>query len=249
MQFLITQNVMIAPDVWSLRLTGDTRALCRPGQFVQVALPGFYLRRPISVCDWEAGENGALWLVYKRVGHGTDAMSRLKPGDELDLLTGLGNGYDMAADLGEEPLLVGGGVGTPPLYGLCRRLVAAGRRPRVALGFNTKSEIILYDAFEALGVPLAVATADGSAGVRGFVTDAMRTLYNDFRYVYACGPEPMLKAVWERCEERGAGGQFSFESRMACGFGACMGCTRVMKTGAKRVCKDGPVFFREDILW
>ena len=240
MRFILAENTALTPLVWRMRLMGDTSAIVRPGQFVQARLPGFYLRRPISVCDWD-GES--LTLVYKLVGEGTRAMADMRPGMELDLLTGLGNGFDTAA-CGTRPLLIGGGVGLPPMIGLCRTLLEEGKHPTVLAGFNTADEVFLRDAVEALGVPFVLATMDGSAGVKGLVTDAMKAL--DFDSVCACGPLPMLKAV---CEAADVPGQFSFEERMGCGFGACMGCTVRTKNGYKRICKDGPVLVREEILW
>ena len=240
MQFTVTAQTRLTDSVYRLTLAGDTAKITRPGQFVQLALPGFYLRRPISVCDWS---EGSLTLIYKVVGEGTKAMTTLTHGTELDLLTGLGNGFDISK-CGEKPLLVGGGVGLPPMYGLCKTLLAAGKKPQILMGFNSADEVFLREEFAALSVPCTVTTADGSEGVRGFVTDALSEL--DFDSVCACGPEPMLKALYNACD---VPGQFSFESRMACGFGACMGCTCKTKYGAKRICKDGPVLEREEIIW
>ena len=238
--FTITENMEIAPGVMRMRLAGDTSAITAPGQFVNVRLEGFFLRRPISVCDWDAG---SLTIIYKAVGAGTHAMQKLQPGQTLDLLTGLGNGYALEKS-GARPLLIGGGAGVPPLYALCRLLLQKDCTPTVLLGFNTASEIFLQREFEALGVSVLVTTADGSAGRKGFVTDAMPAL--DYTYFYACGPMPMFRAI-----EKAAvtSGQFSFEERMGCGFGACMGCSCKTKTGSKRICKDGPVLEREEILW
>ena len=240
MIFTVFSQARLTDSVYRLTLSGDTSADTRPGQFVQIALPSFYLRRPISVCDHTAD---SLTLIYKVVGEGTKAMTALTAGTELDLLTGLGNGFDVDK-CGDSPLLVGGGVGLPPLYGLCKALLAAGKHPRVIMGFNTAKEVFLQDEFAALSVPVTVTTADGSAGVRGFVTDALGG--QDFDSACACGPEPMLKALYNAtaCD-----GQYSFESRMACGFGACMGCTCKTKYGAKRICKDGPVLLRDEIVW
>ncbi len=249
MQFTLVENAAIARGVFRMTLKGDCRSITRPGQFVQIQVPGFYLRRPLSVYDWEAAQDGWVTVVYKVVGHGTDAMSTLASDMPIDLLTGLGNGYDMDSCTGDAPLLLGGGVGVPPLYGLCKRLLAQGKHPTAVLGFNTKDEIILRQDFEALGVPTVIATVDGSEGHKGFVTDAAGTLAGPFDYVYTCGPEPMLKAVYRFCETHGLDGQFSFEERMGCGFGACMGCTCKTKYGNKRICKDGPVLFREEIIW
>ena len=233
----VLENEPLAPGVFRMTLAGDTGAITRPGQFVNIALDGLYLRRPISVCDWD--EN-SLTLIYKVVGQGTGQMSKMTPGRTLDCLSGLGNGYDISA-CPEDPVLVGGGVGVPPLYGLAKRLLAAGKRPSAILGFNTAGEIFYDREFAALGIPVTVTTADGSAGVKGFVTDAMR----GGEYVCACGPEPMLKAV----HAVASGGQFSFEARMGCGFGACMGCTCQTLTGYKRICKDGPVLGYGEIKW
>ena len=238
MEFRLLENLPLTSAVWRMRLGGDTSGITRPGQFVQVKLPGFYLRRPISVCDWDGD---SLTLVYKVVGQGTEAMTGLRPGETLDLLTGLGNGFDVNA-CGQRPLLVGGGVGLPPMIGLCRTLVECGKKPTVLAGFNTAAEVFLRDAVEQLGAPFVLATMDGSAGVKGLVTDAMGSL--DFDSVCACGPEPMLRAVYHAAE---VPGQFSFEERMGCGFGACMGCSCKTKYGSKRICKDGPVL--AEIIW
>ena len=235
--YKILDNTPLAPGVYRMALAGDTGAITAPGQFINIALGGLFLRRPISVCDWDAE---GLSIIYKVVGKGTEQMSEMKPGEALDCLSGLGNGYDVAA-CPDAPLLVGGGVGVPPLYGLARRLITAGKRPSVILGFNTASEIFYDMPFAALGVSVTVTTADGTAGVRGFVTDAIK----GSPYVCACGPEPMLKAV----HARASGGQFSFEARMGCGFGACMGCSCHTVAGPKRICKEGPVLKYEEILW
>ncbi len=245
MKFTIKEQRQLAPNVYFMRLTGDTTGITKTGQFVQIQLPGFYLRRPISINDWVSGENGTLDLIYKVVGHGTEAMKLLPDGTELDLLIGLGNGYNIDGEE-KKPLLIGGGVGVPPLYALCKALIAQGKQPSVVLGFNTASEVFWKDEFEALGVPVTVTTADGSMGAKGFVTAAMD---GDFDYVYTCGPEPMFKAVYKVLDEKGVSGQFSFEERMACGFGVCMGCSCKTKYGNKRICKVGPVLVKEEIIW
>ena len=236
----ITENTPLTPDTYRLRLTGDTDAITAPGQFINLKLSGFYLRRPISVCDWEPG---AATLIYKVLGHGTAAMTRLPAGTELDVLTGLGNGYDTSL-AGERPLLVGGGVGIPPLYGLARRLTAERLQVTAVLGYNRAEDIFLAEELQALGVTVRLLTADGSAGTCGLVTDGMAGV--NYTHLYTCGPEAMLHAVWQRCR---TDGQFSFEERMGCGFGACMGCTCRTKYGHKRICKDGPVLRREEIVW
>lgn len=238
--FTITQNETLAPAVFRMTLAGDTSAITAPGQFVNIALAGKFLRRPISVCDW--GE-GTLTLIYKVVGEGTAQMSQLPAGAQLDLLTGLGNGYDLEKS-GPAPLLIGGGAGIPPLYALAKHLLAQGKRPQVILGFNQKEEIFLAADFQALGVEVTLATADGSAGIQGFVTDAMPP--EGYTYIYTCGPEPMLRAIDGKGK---TSGQFSFEERMGCGFGACMGCTCKTKYGNKRICREGPVLEREEIIW
>lgn len=240
MRFAIKQNTPLTSCVYRMTLQGDTSAITAPGQFVQVQVPGFYLRRPISVCDWDSE---TLTLVYKVVGNGTDAMCRMIPGTELDLLTGLGNGFDITR-CGERPLLIGGGVGLPPMVGLCRCLMQAGKHPTVLAGFNTADEVFLREDVEKLGAPFVLATMDGSAGIKGLVTDALPEI--DFTDICACGPLPMLKAIMNADDHQA---QLSFEERMGCGFGACMGCTCETTHGSKRVCKDGPVFTKEEILW
>ena len=238
--FEIIENKALTASVYQMRLSGDTSDITASGQFVNIKLEGKFLRRPISVCDCE---NGVLTLVYKVVGKGTEDMSRMKAGDRLDILTGLGNGYDLSP-AGDKPLLLGGGVGVPPMYMLAKQLRAAGKQVSVILGFNTKDEIFYEDEFRALGCDVTVATADGSYGVRGFVTNAMEGM--SYTYFYTCGPEPMLKAIYGASATEG---QFSFEERMGCGFGACMGCSCKTITGYKRICKEGPVLRKEEILW
>lgn len=238
--FKILTNRKIAPGVFEMALAGDTSPITAPGQFINIKLDGFYLRRPISICDCEAGK---LTIIYKTVGAGTEALSRLNPGGKLDILLSLGNGYNTEKS-GEKPLLIGGGVGIPPLYGLCKALINNGRKPAVILGFNTKNEIFYEEEFKALGAAVTVTTADGSYGVKGFVTAAMETA--EYDYFYTCGPEPMFKAIESTAK---TSGQYSFEERMGCGFGACMGCSCKTKYGTKRICKDGPVLEREEIVW
>ena len=223
-----------------MKLAGDVSDITAPGQFVNIKLDGLFLRRPISVCD---SEDGILTLIYKVVGKGTEAMSKMGIGEKLDVLSGLGNGYDTSVS-GDKPLLVGGGVGVPPLYKLAKKLIAEGKSVSVILGFNTKDEVFYKDEFEALGCEVRVATVDGSLGTRGFVTDAMEGI--DYTYFYTCGPEPMLKALFRATA---TSGQLSFEERMGCGFGACMGCSCKTVTGNKRICKEGPVLVKEDIIW
>ncbi|MBQ8432572.1 MAG: dihydroorotate dehydrogenase electron transfer subunit [Clostridia bacterium] len=237
--FEIIENTQLTATVYRMRLVGDTSHITRPGQFVNIKLDGFYLRRPISVCDCQGD---TLTLVYKVVGKGTEAMSRMTEG-KLDILTGLGNGYDLSLS-GDKPLLLGGGVGVPPLYLLAKELIKEGKEVSVILGFNTKDEIFYEEEFKAIGAKVTVATADGSYGVKGFVTNAMENL--EYTHFYTCGPEPMLKAV---CKTSVTGGQLSFEERMGCGFGACMGCSCKTLTGNKRICKEGPVMKKEEILW
>ena len=239
--FEIIENTALTESVFRMRLRGDTSAITASGQFVNIQLAGKYLRRPISVCE-VAGD--VLTIVYKVVGSGTEQMSKMICGEKLDILTGLGNGYNL--DLaGEKPVLLGGGVGVPPMYELCKRLIAMGKEVKVILGFNTKSELFYENEFKALGADVTVTTVDGSYGVKGFVTDAVAEA-GVYTHVYTCGPEPMLKAVYAKTE---TSGQYSFEERMGCGFGACMGCTCKTVTGYKRICKDGPVLRKEEILW
>ena len=236
--FTITENTALTATVYKMVLAGDTDGITT-GQFVNILLDGLYLRRPISVCDCQGGK---LTLVYKVVGKGTAQMAAMTAGQTLDVLTGLGNGYDIAK-AGDHPLLLGGGVGVPPLYMLARLLREQGKAVSVVLGFNTADEVFYEQEFKALGCDVTVATADGSHGVKGFVTDALPA---DYSYFYTCGPEPMLKAVYRATT---TSGQFSFEERMGCGFGACMGCSCKVITGYKRICKDGPVLEKEEILW
>ena len=235
--FEIRENIPLAENVFKMTLDGDCSAITAPGQFVNIKLDGLYLRRPISVCDAE-GER--LTLIYKVVGKGTEKMSKMKAGT-LDILSGLGNGYDLEKS-GSAPLLIGGGVGVPPLYLLAKELIKQGKKVTAILGFNTKSEIFYEEEFRALGCEVKIATADGSYGIKGFVTDALGGI--SYTHVYTCGPEPMLRAVYKSIT---TSGQFSFEERMGCGFGACMGCTCKTVAGYKRICRDGPVLFKEEI--
>ena len=235
----ITENEQITKTVYRMRLEGAELERQKPGGFVNIRLEGLFLRRPLSVYD---SEPGSLTILYKTVGKGTERMAGMRPGETLDVLTGLGNGYDLSK-AGERPLLLGGGVGVPPLYLLAKQLRAAGKAVHAVLGFNTAEEVFGEEAFRALGCAVTVATADGSRGVKGFVTDA---LPEDYSYFYTCGPEPMLKAVYRATK---TSGQFSFEERMGCGFGACMGCSCKTITGYKRICREGPVLEKEEILW
>ena len=238
--FVIKSQKKIAKDVFKMVLSGNTDDITASGQFVNIKLDGFYLRRPISVCDYDKNE---LTLIYKTVGEGTEAMSKYENGTELDVLTGLGNGYDTSLS-GEKPLLLGGGVGVPPLYNLCKKLIAENKKPTVILGFNSADDVFYENEFKALGANVFVTTADGSYGIKGFVTDAMAGV--DYSFFYTCGPEPMLKAIYNVSK---TSGQLSFEERMGCGFGACMGCSCKTKYGNKRICKDGPVLIKEEIIW
>lgn len=237
--FTVTTNEHITDSVMKMRLEGDTSSITAPGQFINILIDGLFLRRPISVFDYD---DKAVTIIYKVVGKGTEAMSKMPLGTKLDVLTGLGNGYDMSLS-GDAPLLIGGGVGVPPLYNLARKLIADGKKVSVILGFNTKDEIFCEQDFKDLGASVTVTTVDGSYGVKGFVTAAMDIPYTFF---YTCGPEPMLKSIYKASV---TGGQFSFEERMGCGFGACMGCSCKTITGYKRICKDGPVMSKEEILW
>ena len=237
--FTIVSNEALTHDVFKMVLSGDTSDVTNCGQFVNIQLSGLFLRRPISVCDYD---DTTLTIIYKVVGKGTEAMAAMGAGEKLDILTGLGNGYDLTLS-GENPVLLGGGVGVPPMYNLAKKLVAMGKKVSVILGFNTQSEIFYENEFKALGCDVTVTTVDGSYGVKGFVTDALPANYT---YFYTCGPEPMLKAVYKATA---TSGQMSFEERMGCGFGACMGCSCKTLTGYKRICKEGPVMKKEEILW
>ena len=237
--FTIIENTPLTKDVMKMVLQGDTSAITASGQFVNIALEGKFLRRPISVCDYD---DTTLTIIYKVVGKGTAQMQAMRAGQPLDILTGLGNGYDLRC-AGDAPLLIGGGVGVPPMYNLAKKLVAMGKKVTVILGFNTESEVFYENEFKALGCDVTVTTVDGSYGVKGFVTNALPDTYSHF---YTCGPEPMLKAVYNATA---TSGQMSFEERMGCGFGACMGCSCKTLTGYKRICKEGPVMRKEEILW
>ena len=237
--FEIVSNTPLTENVFKMVLQGDTSGITASGQFVNLKLEGLYLRRPISVCDLEGDK---LTIVYKVVGKGTKQMSLMQEG-KLDVLTGLGNGYDLSL-AGDKPVLLGGGVGVPPMYLLAKQLIAQGKKVSVILGFNTKQEIFYEEEFKALGCDVTVTTVDGSYGMKGFVTDALKNM--EYSYFYTCGPEPMLKAIYKASV---TSGQMSFEKRMGCGFGACMGCSCKTITGYKRICKEGPVMKKEEILW
>lgn len=237
--FEIICNEALTDSVYKMVLQGDTSAITAPGQFVNIKLDGLFLRRPISVCDYD---EKTLTIIYKVVGKGTAAMAGMKAGEKLDILTGLGNGYDLCLS-GDAPVLLGGGVGVPPMYNLAKKLMAEDKSVSIILGFNTAKEVFFEDEFKALGCNVTVTTVDGSYGKKGFVTDA---LPENYTYFYTCGPEPMLKAVYKATN---TSGQMSFEERMGCGFGACMGCSCKTLTGYKRICKEGPVMKKEEILW
>jgi dihydroorotate dehydrogenase, electron transfer subunit len=241
--FTLEHTRQLTADTYELVLSGDTSAITAPGQFVNIELPGKFLRRPISICNWSS--EGALMLLVKVVGDGTKQLVRCVPGTELDVLSGLGNGFDLT-QAGEHPILLGGGIGIAPLYGLAQRMLQAGMTPTVGLGFRSQADAFYLEEFGALGCRLMVATEDGSLGTRGFVTDIARNV-PECDYVLCCGPLPMLKAV--HALPQLTGGQFSFEARMGCGFGACVGCSVPTVQGTKRVCKDGPILYKEEIVW
>ena len=238
--FEIRSNVALTDTAYKMVLAGDTSAITASGQFVNIQLDGLFLRRPISICDYD---DETFTIIYKVVGKGTEAMAAMAPGTKLDILTGLGNGYDISL-VGERPVLMGGGIGVPPMYNLAKKLLAAGKEIQVILGFNTASEVFYEEEFKALGCSVTVTTVDGSYGVKGFITTPLENM--DYDYFCTCGPEPMLKAVYKATKTPG---QMSFEERMGCGFGACMGCSCKTLTGYKRICKEGPVMKKEEILW
>ncbi len=238
--FEIVSNRQIARNTYEMVISGDISDITAPGQFVNLKLDGFYLRRPISVCD---AVGSRLTLIYKVVGAGTEKLALMQRGEKILTLTGLGNGYDTSIS-GDRPLLIGGGAGVPPMYMLCKKLIAEGKKPTVILGFGSSDEVFYEEEFRVLGADVVVTTVDGSYGIKGFVTDAFSGAY--YTYFYTCGPEPMLKAVYDKSE---TSGQFSFEERMGCGFGACMGCSCKTKYGNKRICRDGPVLVKEEIIW
>lgn len=237
--YTIKSNKQIAKQVYEMILEGDTSYISSPGQFINIELDGFYLRRPISICEY--GDD-FIKIIYKVVGLGTEALSKMKEDETLDILTGLGNGFKVER-AGDKPLLIGGGVGTPPMYELAKELIRDGKKPTVVLGFNSKEDVFYENEFKNLGAETYITTVDGSHGIKGFVTDAIK---DDFSYYYACGPLPMLKAVYNTVN---SDGELSFEERMGCGFGACMGCTCKTKTGSKRLCQAGPVLKKGEIEW
>lgn len=239
--YKIIENKEIAKKVYKMVLEGNTSEIKKPGQFINIQIDGFYLRRPISVCDYD---EATITIIYKIFGNGTEKLSTMKAGEKLDILTGLGNGFDKTL-AGEIPLLVGGGVGVPPMYSLCKELIEEGKTPIVVLGFNSKEDLFYEEEFMNLGAKVKVSTVDGSYGEKGFVTDIINKLEN-YSYYYACGPIPMLKAIYDVAKSNG---ELSFEERMGCGFGACMGCTCKTKNGNKRICKEGPVLKKEEIIW
>ncbi len=239
--FKMCENICIAKDVYKMVLEGDTSALTAPGQFINIKIDGLFLRRPISVCDYD---DKTITIIYKVVGKGTEKMKEMKKGEELDILTGLGNGFDISK-AGKKALCIGGGVGTPPMYNLAKKLIEKGVDVTVVLGFASKEDVFYEEEFKKLGALVFVATNDGSYGTKGFVTDVMKNL-DGYDYFYTCGPEPMLKAVYNATN---TSGELSFEERMGCGFGACMGCSCKTKYGNKRICKDGPVLLKEEIIW
>ena len=236
----IKSNKKLTDSIYEMILEGDTSSITAPGQFINIKLDGFYLRRPISICDYD---EKTITIIYKVVGEGTEVMSKMNSGEKLDVLCGLGNGFDTSKSL-DKPVLIGGGVGVPPMYNLCKKLIAEGKNVTVILGFNKKDEIFYEDEFKNLGADVKVTTVDGSYGIKGFVTDALKC--TEYSYFYTCGPMPMFKAIELTAT---TSGQYSFEERMGCGFGACMGCSCKTKYGNKRICKDGPVLTREEIIW
>ena len=240
-KYIIEENVKIAKDVYKMVLSGDTKYITAPGQFINIEIEGLYLRRPISVCDYD---DKTETIIYKVVGNGTEKMSTYTKGVELDILTGLGNGFDVSLS-GDRPLLIGGGVGCPPMFNLCKKLVEENKKPIVVLGFNSREDVFYEEEFKKLGADVYISTADGCYGTIGFVTDIIKDL-EDYTYYYACGPIPMLKAIYDNADGTG---ELSFEERMGCGFGACMGCSCKTKYGNKRICKDGPVLKKEEIIW
>lgn len=238
--YTIKSNQEIAKNIYKMEVTGSTSAITSPGQFINIKLEGLYLRRPISICDYT---KDTITILYKIVGKGTETMSLLKSNDKLDILVGLGNGFDTLKS-GDRPILIGGGIGIPPMYNLCKKLILEGKHPKVILGFNSKEEVFYEKEFKDLGVEAFITTVDGSHGIKGFVTDVIEKI--EYSYFYTCGPEPMFKAIEKKVN---TSGQYSFEERMGCGFGACMGCSCKTITGYKRICKEGPVLEREEILW
>lgn len=248
-EFRILSNDRVATGTYELRLEGPVAGLTTPGQFVTIEIPGFYLRRPFSVADWS---EQTLRLFYKVVGDGTEALSTMQEG-KLSVMTGLGNGFDVHAAETKKPVLIGGGVGIPPLFGLAKRLVNMDKTPLVLLGFNRADELFLVEGFEEIGADVRVATVDGSVGTEGFVTtlfeQAIDAIGPDAAYVYTCGPMPMFQTLAKEMNRLGMDGCFSLEERMGCAVGICMGCSIETTEGMRRVCKEGPVFSKEVLPW
>jgi len=238
-EFIVRSRKSLTPNVFEMTLEGDTSAMSSPGQFVDVLLPGRFLRRPFAAASWTGK---TLTLLCKVVGGGTEQMAGLAEGSSLRVLTGLGRGFSLPA-AGGRPLLVGGGMGLAPLFALAKSL---GGDCRCVFGFNAASDVFYLDEFKALGCEVSVATLDGSMGTKGFVTDAVAAGKIGYDRFYACGPTPMLRAF---CASTSASGQVSLEARMGCGVGLCVGCTIETKSGPARVCKEGPVFDKEEIIW
>jgi len=234
LDFTVTENIKIARDVYRIVLYSEATCAPTPGQFVNLLVDGHYLRRPISVCDWV---DGSLVLIYKVVGQGTAKLVEYTPGQSISVLTNLGNGYTIVP--AQRPLLIGGGVGVPPLYYLAKELVNAGQKPVALLGFQCKEDAFYGEEFAAI--------CETKLVIKDYVTSALPSGYDA---VYSCGPEPMLKVIYDQAKELAPGHmQLSFEARMACGFGACMACSCRTVAGYKRICKDGPVLTREEVLW
>ncbi len=239
----IKSNTKLTNDIYKMVLRGDTSFITAPGQFVNIQLDGFYLRRPISISSWTDED---FTIIYKVVGSGTKVMATYEAGKKLDILTGLGNGFDVSDMIGKKPVLIGGGVGVPPMYGVAEAMVKSGVKPKIVLGFNDEVGAFYRDEFKALGLEVYVTTVDGSLGIKGFVTDALKEI--DYDTYLCCGPKPMLKAVYDLGKTKNAEGQLSFEEHMGCGFGACMGCSCKTITGNKRICTDGPVFKSSEVI-
>ncbi|MBD5355694.1 MAG: dihydroorotate dehydrogenase electron transfer subunit [Bacteroides sp.] len=244
-EYRIISNRKLSHKTWVMTLSGETGCIEGPGQFVNVAIPGKYLRRPISICDYNH-ERGEVVLLYDVVGEGTDIMSKMCHGDKVDMLNGLGRGFSTDIEC-RRPLLLGGGIGCAPLMNLARCLIRQGKSPVAILGYNTAADGFGMEKwFEEIGMEAYIATVDGSAGTKGFVTDVIREKNIDGDYFYGCGPLPMLRAL---CLGLEIPGEVSMEARMGCGFGACMCCSLETTVGSKRICKEGPVFRKEELIW
>lgn len=249
--YVITEKQAIARETYSFTIScPEVAAAAQPGQFVHIRVKGFTLRRPISICGIDK-EAGTLRIVFEIRGEGTSAIAGLNKGDLIDMLAPLGHGFTVS-DSFKRVILIGGGIGTPPMLPLAKHY---GDKATAISGFRSASAVILQEDFRRTGAQTILCTDDGTLGIHGFVTQPFSELVKSgtIDAVYACGPMPMLKGIAEICKENGIFCEISLEERMACGIGACLGCAcRTVRNDEEyfaHVCKDGPVFNAEEVLW